>query len=113
MEQLMIVEEWLHALFLIGMLVMEFFGGFVLVFTGIKSFVKWLRKGQAVRLELAKGISLALSFKLGGEILRSAIVNDWTELGILGAVVALRVIMTLVIHWEIKHEEEIAVSAED
>lgn len=30
----------------------------------------------------------------------------WTELGILGAIILLRGVLTFLIHWEIKNEEE-------
>ena len=59
-----------------------------------------------VRLVLAQGIALGLEFKLGGEVLRTVVVRDWQELGILGAIIVLRAILTFVIHWEIKNEKK-------
>jgi len=53
---------------------------------------------------LAQGISLALGFKLGGEVLRSVTVRDWNEFAILGAIIVLRAAITWLIHWEIKAE---------
>ncbi|MBR1417718.1 MAG: DUF1622 domain-containing protein, partial [Synergistaceae bacterium] len=50
-------------------------------------------------------IALALEFKLGGEVLRTVIVREWSELVILGAVILLRGALTFLIHWEIKTEE--------
>ncbi len=87
-------------------LLLEFFGICILVFTGIKSFIFWLKKDESIRLELAQGIALALEFKLGGEVLRTVVVRDWAELGILGAIIALRAALTFLIHWEIKNEEK-------
>ena len=54
----------------------------------------------------AQGIALALEFKLGGEVLRTVVVREWAELGILGAIIALRGLLTFLIHWEIKNEEQ-------
>ncbi len=54
---------------------------------------------------LAKGIALLLEFKLGGEVLRTVIVFEWSELAILGAIIVLRGTLTFLIHWEIKTEE--------
>lgn len=62
------------------------------------------QKGR-VQLELAKGIALALEFKLGGEVLRTVIVREQSELIILGAIILLRGALTFLIHWEIKGEE--------
>ncbi|MBP3784360.1 MAG: DUF1622 domain-containing protein [Butyrivibrio sp.] len=87
-------------------LLLEMFGICILVFTAIKSFIFWLKKDDSIRLELAQGIALALEFKLGGEVLRTVVVRDWAELGILGAIIALRATLTFLIHWEIKNEEK-------
>lgn len=88
-------------------LILEMFGIIVLVWTTLKCFFTWLRKeDDAVRLKLAEGIALALEFKLGGEVLRTVVVREWSELGILGAIIALRAALTFLIHWEIKNEEK-------
>lgn len=87
-------------------ILMELFGIIVLVFTAIKCFVGWIRHDSQLRLNLAQGIAIALEFKMGGEVLRTVIVREWTELGILGAIILLRGLLTFLIHWEIKNEEE-------
>ena len=43
---------------------------------------------------------------MGGEVLRTVVVREWTELGILGAIILLRGLLTFLIHWEIKNEEK-------
>ncbi len=85
---------------------LELFGICILVYTALKCFFRWIKKDKAIRLDLAEGIALALEFKLGGEVLRTVVVRDWSELGILGAIIALRAALTLLIHWEIKNEEK-------
>ena len=87
-------------------LLLELFGICILVFTAIKSFIFWLKKDDSIRLQLAQGIALALEFKLGGEVLRTVVVREWAELGILGAIITLRAALTFLIHWEIKNEEK-------
>lgn len=87
-------------------LLLEAFGVCILVFTAVKSFILWIKKENSMRLELAQGIALALEFKLGGEVLRTVVVREWAELGILGAVIVLRAALTFLIHWEIKNEEK-------
>ncbi len=86
-------------------LLLELFGICILVYTAIKSFIFWLKKDDSIRLQLAQGIALALEFKLGGEVLRTVVVREWAELGILGAIITLRAALTFLIHWEIKNEE--------
>ena len=87
-------------------LLLELFGICILVYTAVKSFIFWLKKDDSIRLELAQGIALALEFKLGGEVLRTVVVREWSELGILGAIIALRATLTFLIHWEIKNEKK-------
>lgn len=88
-------------------ILMELFGIAVLVYTAIKCFIKWVKKDHRhLRLTLAEGIALSLEFKMGSEVLRTVVVRDWEELGILGAVILLRGLLTFLIHWEIKNEEK-------
>ncbi len=86
--------------------IMELFGVVILVYTAIKSFIGWIRHDNSIRLMLAQGIALALEFKLGGEVLRTVVVREWSELGILGAIILLRGVLTFLIHWEIENEKK-------
>ena len=90
----------------ISTILLELFGIAVLVYTAIKSFIQWIKRdSRHLRLNLAEGIALSLEFKMGSEVLRTVVVRDWEELGILGAVILLRGLLTFLIHWEIKNEE--------
>ena len=87
-------------------ILLELFGIAVLVYTAIKCFLQWIKKeNRHLRLNLAEGIALSLEFKMGSEVRRTVVVRDWEELGILGAVILLRGLLTFLIHWEIKNEE--------
>ena len=105
-EMYLSAENLLRYVVEFSTLLLEFFGICILVYTGVKSFIMWIRKNDSIRLELAQGIALALEFKLGGEVLRTVVVREWAELGILGAIIALRATLTFLIHWEIKNEEK-------
>ena len=85
---------------------LEMAGVIVLMTTSIKCFIKWLQKKNHVQLDLAHGTALALTFKMGGEVLRTVVVREWQELGILGAIILLRAALTIMLHWEIKSEEK-------
>ncbi len=100
------IELFLMYVVEICTVLLELFGVAVLVFTAIKCFIQWIKHAANLRLDLAQGIALSLEFKMGSEVLRTVIVRDWSELGILGAVILLRGLLTFLIHWEIKHEEE-------
>lgn len=101
------IEHFLNYTVVICTILLELFGIIVLVYTAIKCFLQWLHRSTSLRLDLAKGIALSLEFKMGSEVLRTVIVREWAELGILGAVILLRGLLTFLIHWEIKQEESI------
>lgn len=87
--------------------VLELFGIIVLVCVAFRCFVQWVRRDPVnIRLNLAQGIALALEFKMGGEVLRTVVVREWSELGILGAIIVLRAVLTFLIHWEIRNEKK-------
>ncbi len=90
----------------IGIVLLELFGVCVLLFTAVKSFYLWIKKEESVRLDLAQGIALALEFKMGGEVLRTVLAREQSELVILGAIILLRGVLTFLIHWEIKNEKK-------
>ena len=99
------IEEIFQIVVQCGILLMECVGVTILLITTVKSIWLCLKRDPHVRLTLAKGIALALEFKLGGEVLRTVVVREWSELAILGAIIVLRGALTFLIHWEIKTEE--------
>lgn len=105
MQLLHHVEDIFHVIVQYGILFLEFAGVLVLLTTAAKSLYMWIKKNGHIQLTLAHGIALALEFKLGGEVLRTVIVRERSELVILGAIILLRGALTFLIHWEIKAEE--------
>lgn len=98
-------EDVFYGIAQMGVTILELIGVVVLVISAVQALIGYFRKDPHVRLNLAQGIALGLEFKLGGEVLRTTVVRQWNELGILGAIILLRAAMTLLIHWEIKNEE--------
>ena len=88
-----------------AILLIELAGILIIVISMVRGFIGYLRRDEGTRIELAQGIMLGLEFKIGSEVLRSVIVSGWTELGTLGAVILLRSLLTLLLHWEINVEE--------
>lgn len=101
------IETYMYDIVEVCTSLLEFFGIVVLVTSAVRAFVRWLRRDREnIRLDLAQGIALALEFKMGGEVLRTVVVREWSELGILGAIIVLRAMLTFLIHWEIKNEKQ-------
>ena len=99
------LEEGFQFIVQFGVLFLECAGVTVLLVAAVRSIIGCVKKDPHVRLVLAQGIALALEFKLGGEVLRTAIVREPQELITLGAIILLRGALTFLIHWEIKNEE--------
>lgn len=86
-------------------LLLECVGVAVLLFTAVKAVVMLFKRKDNVRLTLAEGIALSLEFKLGGELLRTVMVESWEELLTIGGIIILRAAMTFLIQWEIRIEK--------
>ncbi len=56
-----------------------------------------------VKFRLASGLALSLEFKMAAEILKTVLIRDLNELLVLGVVIALRALLSLLIHFEMKH----------
>lgn len=104
LEFLQFIEESfspivVHALELIGI--------FMIIFGSVKALIIFFKSGMdlnnsLVKITLGEALALSLEFKLGAEIIKTVIVRDLNELIILAFVVVLRIVLTLLIHWEVK-----------
>lgn len=91
--------------------ILEVIGAFIIFWTGIKAFWEYIqntfmKKHLAIQTHLAKGLATGLEFKLGAEILKTVLVQDLDELIVLGAVFVLRALMSILIHFELKHTHD-------
>lgn len=100
------LETTLENIANIAILLFEFIGVGIIIWAGIVGFYKYLRGCQDTRIALAKGLAMGLEFKMGSEILRTVVVREWREIGIVAGIIALRAALTFLIHWEIKEEEK-------
>lgn len=97
---------------------LEAMGIFIIIIGAIKAFYKYVRNifcsdDHNIKVELAKALAFALEFKLGSEILKTVIIRTLDEMFILASIIALRAILTFVIHWEIKTDTNHSRSQED
>ena len=80
--------------------------GVVVLLTGaIKAIISYTKHDPHTRLNLCKAMAMALEFKLGGEILRTVIVREFSEIVLVGCIIVLRAGLTFLIHWAINAEE--------
>ena len=91
-----------------AILLFELAGVTVIAAAGLRGVAGFVRRDPATRLRLARGMALGLEFKLGSEILRTVVVRELQEIVFVGAIILLRAALTLLLHWEIKSEEQAA-----
>lgn len=103
-----LLELFLHSFVNLAMLLFEYIGVGIITFAGIQGLVNYIRRTPDTRLILAKGLAMGLEFKLGSEILRTVIVRNMEEIYIVAWIIILRAVLTFLIHWEIKTEEQAA-----
>lgn len=108
-----ILETILHSFVNLAMLLFEYIGVGVITFAGIQGLVNYIRRAPDTRLTLAQGLAMGLEFKLGSEILRTVVVRSLSEIAIVGSIIALRAVLTVLIHWEIKNEKADEAAAAD
>ena len=87
-------------------IVLEFMGVAIIAASGIKGFYNYIKGSPDTKLSLAKGLAVALEFKMGSEILRTVIVREWEEIATVAGIIALRALLAFLIHWEIKEEDK-------
>lgn len=97
------LPEIIHIIDIIGILII-FFGS-------VKTFVRYIASGITkrpyyIKQELASALALGLEYKMGSEILKTVLVRDMQEIWILGAIIILRALLSLLIHFEIKGDRE-------
>ncbi len=88
----------------------ECMGIFVVAWSICQTFVEYLlvtfcHKCYAFQSELANGLATALEFKMAAEILKTVLVQDLSELAVLGIIIVLRALLSFLIHFELKHTE--------
>lgn len=101
---LFIVSEYI-------ILFLETVGIFIIAYGGIRGMMSFIRNGfnfgnRMTLLLLTESISLSLTFKLGAEIIKTVMIRDIEELLILSVITILRILITFVVHWEMKSISE-------
>lgn len=88
-----------------AILLFEFIGTIVLIYTGIRGLIQCVRKKPIAKLNLARGMTLGLMVLLVGEILHTVTAHELSDILTIGGIIVLRVALTVLINWETKHLE--------
>lgn len=91
--------------------IFELMGIIILSIGGFKAFFEYLialrsKEPYKIKYQFAATLATALEFKLAAEILKTVLIKSFQELIILASIFLLRILMTFVLEWEIKQEEQ-------
>lgn len=105
-------ENILHFIAKLTVNTLEFVGISIVILGSLNAIIQTvsaIRKKSTnnVVITLGRSLAIALEFKMGAEIVNTVIIRELKELAILAIVIALRALLALLIHWEIKNEKAI------
>ncbi|MCR1840534.1 DUF1622 domain-containing protein [Murimonas intestini] len=99
------LNQLLNQIVELAILLCEYTGVLVIAVSSVRGIIDYIKGNPQTRLNLAKGMAMGLEFKVGSEILRTVVVREVQEIFIVASIIALRALLTFLIHWEIKNEE--------
>ena len=90
---------------------LEIMGIAIVAYSALHAFWEFIQntffhKELNLQYHLATGLATGLEFKVAAEILKSVLVHELSELLVLGAVILLRAILSILIHFEMKHNKQ-------
>lgn len=86
---------------------LELIGVLIIGIAALRGVIQFFKNGfnfstDDVSIDFAKAMALSLEFKLAAEIIKTVVIRTLDEFIILAAVAILRVVLTFVLHWELK-----------
>ena len=100
------LEELFHTIVEYSILILEGVGVIILLVYAVRALLNVFKSTSASKKLMAEGITTALSFLLGGEVLKTIVAPDWQGIGMTCAILLMRAAVTVLLHWESKHEHE-------
>lgn len=90
--------------------ILEIMGVVIITHSAVFAFWEYIQntffnKKLDLKYHFATGLATSLEFKMAAEILKTVIIREMSELLVLGAVIILRAILSLLIHFEMKNNE--------
>ena len=115
------MEYFLESLVNYTALAVEIVAVLIIAYAALRGIILFIKSGlnfrdEGIEIELARAMSLALSFLLAGEILYTILVTNITNLVVIMGIAGLRVALHFVLHWEINEacrEKKIQISNND
>lgn len=107
------MEQQIKDVFQLIAFVLSVLAGVIIVIAAVDSLIRYVIKfgdylkdpvsTDTIRLRLGRSLSFALEFLVGADILRTIIAPSLTEIAVLGATVAIRVVLNFFLEREADH----------
>lgn len=92
--------------------ILEIMGILVVTWSGFHAIWQFIqntffKKSHNIQFHFAKGLATGLEFKMAAEILNTVLIRQLDELYVLGAVILIRAVLSVLIHFEMKHNKDL------
>lgn len=92
-------------------LTLEFVGVLIIVVGSVRALLMLFNRMRKrctnnIVVALGKTLGFALEFLMGAEIIKTVITFDLLGLASLGAIIIIRVVLAVILHWEIHSEKQ-------
>ena len=99
--------ELLHVYSEYVIIFVEFIGVSIILTGSIRALIILFKNDnnyshREVKIVLGEALALGLEFKMGAEIVHTLVVSNLNDIVMLAFVVVLRIVLSIVIHWEVK-----------
>ncbi len=106
-----ILENIIHMALPYIISALEIMGIAVVTWSGLSAFWGYIKdvffhKKINFMFKFSQGLAAGLEFKMAAEILKTVLIKEMSELLVLGAVILLRAVLSVLIHFEMKHNKE-------
>ena len=98
------IEQFFYGFVAFAIMALEIVGVAIIVISAIRALIRLVRGHNDSRVEMGEGVATALTFLLGGEVMKTIIAPDWRDIGMTCAILLMRAAMSVLIHWETKNE---------
>lgn len=105
-EFIEIMEMILENVAEIAEVVFAVVGVLIILVNFVKGLYYYLKNDKRSKFVLAEGYTMGLEFLMAGEIIHTVIAKDLSTVIFVGAVVVVRVALTLLLHWEVQCEKK-------
>lgn len=84
----------------------EIAGMIVILISVARAMIGFFKNDPKVKIELGNGLMLGIEIKIGAEVFHTLVASCVQDLLMLAIIVAIRVALTFVLHWEVKSAEK-------